>query len=258
MTDMHWDTSITKVAETEILVRGYPIGELMNRLTYSEVVWLVLMGEVPDENLSKLLNAVLVSTIDHSAAPPSCITARTLASTGAPLNTAVAGGLTAMNKFHGGAIEGCFRALNEAVRYSLSNDVAFDVAAEAIVKLYKSEKRKIAGFGHLLHTTDPRTVALFELADKLGLAGDHVGMAKAFENYFVNSGKRLILNINGATGAVLGDLGVPPEMMNGFFMISRVPGLIAHVIEEKSTQKPMRKIDPTGYRYTGSSERELE
>ena len=74
-------------------------------------------------------------------------------------------------------------------------------------------------------------------------------MVKAVENAFADSGNPLTLNINGATGAVLGDLGVPPELMSAFFMISRVPGLIAHAIEEKTRMRPMRKIHPTDWGY---------
>jgi len=258
MTDLHWDTSITKLTPTEIRVRGYSIGDLMRKLTFAQAVWLVLMGEIPDEKLSTLLDAILVATVDHSAAPPSTIAARNVAATGASLNTAVASGIMCMNKFHGGATEGCFKALNEAVTIARSDNLTFDAAADAVISIYKQQKKPVPGFGHLLHTSDPRTTGLFAIAGELGLAGDHIKMANVFAAHFKKAGKNLPININGAVGAVLGDIGVPPNMMNGFFMISRVPGLIAHVLEEQKLGVPLRKIHPIDYGYSGPEDREIE
>ena len=58
-------------------------------------------------------------------------------------------------------------------------------------------------------------------------------------------------------GAILADLGFEPEVMNGFFMIARVPGLVAHVREEHSRMRPMRKIDPNNHEYDGPDERSM-
>jgi citrate synthase len=52
-------------------------------------------------------------------------------------------------------------------------------------------------------------------------------------------------------GAILADLGMNPAAFNGIFMIARTPGLIAHVIEEQTCEKPMRRIDPVNHGYDG-------
>jgi len=56
---------------------------------------------------------------------------------------------------------------------------------------------------------------------------------------------------------VCGDLGFGPEIGNGLFIISRVPGLLAHAVEEKLTQTPMRKIDRDAAYYNGPARRRL-
>ena len=107
------------------------------------------------------------------------------------------------------------------------------------------------GFGHRIHTKDPRTKKLFELADEAGVAGEHVSAARAMEREFAATGKPLPINVDGAIGAVLADLGLDRRVFNGIFMIARTPGLVAHVVEEQSREKPMRRIDPVNHAYDG-------
>jgi len=56
---------------------------------------------------------------------------------------------------------------------------------------------------------------------------------------------------------VLADLGFEPEVMNGLFMIARCAGMVAHVREEQTRMKPMRKIDPVDHTYDGPAARTL-
>jgi citrate synthase len=78
------------------------------------------------------------------------------------------------------------------------------------------------------------------------------------EATFAARGKALPINVDGAIGAILADLGFEPEVMNGLFMIARVPGLIAHVREEQVRMKPMRRISPTDHAYDGPDARSLD
>ena len=75
--------------------------------------------------------------------------------------------------------------------------------------------------------------------------------AAAVEAVFKAQGKPLPVNVDGAMGAILADLGFDSGLMNGIFMIARVPGLVAHVHEEKSRMRPMRRIDPVDHAYDG-------
>ena len=254
MADNHWDTKVTDVAPNKVMVRGYRIEELMGRVTFAQAIWLVLMGELPDDKLTKLLDVIFVSCIDHGPSSPSCLAARTVASTGASLSAGVAAGIMSINRHHGGAIEDCFHALHRGLEIMKRDGVSIDDAAGKLLAEFK-EKKRVGGFGHTLHRSDPRTVKLIKACEEMGYVGDYLRMAQAVERKLERSGKPLPLNVDGALGAILGDLGVPPMIMNGFFMVSRVPGLIAHVYEEQTAQKPIRKIDPSDYGYTGHPER---
>ena len=67
----------------------------------------------------------------------------------------------------------------------------------------------------------------------------------------------LPVNVDGAIAAVCADLGFAYELGNAVFLISRLPGLIAHAHEERFRQTPMRQIDPKDHDYDGSRERRL-
>src|SRR5580693_5033856 len=107
-----WPSALTSIAPNQILIRGYPLDEMMGRLSFADAVYLLLMGELPTPGIGRMLNAVLVSSIDHGVTPPSTLAARNVATSGAPLKDCVAGGILAFGPHHGGDIESCMRFLD--------------------------------------------------------------------------------------------------------------------------------------------------
>lgn len=258
MTELHWKTAITDVMPNKISIRGYPVDKLMGKITFSQAIYLVLKGELPSPEVGKLIDAIFVSSIDHGASPPSALAARTVASTGAELNSAMAAGVLAISRFHGGAIEEGMRLFLEVAKRAESSGSSEEDTVREILHEMKGKGQRASGYGHRLHTQDPRTAKLFSLAEELGLAGKHVRIARTVEKVLAEQqGKLLPINVDGAIAALLCDLGIPPEIGNAFFIIARVPGLVAHIHEEKSRMKPMRKIHPEDFEYDGPSEKEL-
>jgi citrate synthase len=98
MREETWKTAITKVEPNKLVLRGYRIDELMGKITFPQAVFLTIKGELPSEREAKMLDTMLVSSIDHGVTPPSCLSARTIASAGAPLNAALAGGILAISR----------------------------------------------------------------------------------------------------------------------------------------------------------------
>ena len=254
-----WRTALTSIAPNAIMVRGYVLDEMMGRLSFADAVYLLLMGELPTPAIGRMLNAILVSSIDHGVAPPSTLAARHVATSGAPLKDCVAAGILAFGPHHGGDIESCMRFLDQGltcVRDGLSLPEAADRIVDDIVK----DGQKPPGFGHRIHSRDPRASRLFQMAMELELDGEHVRMLRAIER--VLSGREATLgplpvNVDGAIAAISADLGFAYELGNAIFLISRLPGLIAHAHEERARQKPMRQIDPKDHDYDGSRERRL-
>lgn len=257
-----WTTAITRIEPNRVAVRGHDIASLMGRTSFGAAVYLILTGNLPDEKTGRLMDAILVSSIDHGATPPSALAARTVASTGATLSASVAAGIMSINKHHGGAIEDCARYLASLLARARNENRSLDDIATDEVARIKSTGDRIPGFGHRIHTKDPRTARLFELAAEAGLdplgtrdpalgTPSHIAAARAIERAFAAIGKPLPINVDGAVGAILADLGLDPKVFNGIFMIARTPGLVAHVTEEQTRERPMRRIDPVNHAYDG-------
>lgn len=265
MTEQTWSQPITKIEPNKVAVRGYRIDELMGRVPFAHVVYLVLKGELPTESQGRVMDAMLVSTVDHGATPPSVLAARTVASGGAPLTAGIAAGIMTVNRYHGGAIEGCMKVLKEAVarkreKTSSSVEPGQDAltAARELVTEYRAQKKRIPGYGHRIHKNDPRTQKLFAICEEEGVAGEYVEMGGAIREAMKEIlGKDLPMNVDGAIAAVLCELDFPPEMGNGLFAIARTVGLTAHVFDEITAQRPMRRISPTAQEYNGPEERSL-
>ena len=258
MKEETWKTAITKVEPNKLLLRGYRIDELMGNITFAQAVILAIKGELPSDKEARMIDAILVSSIDHGVTPPSCLSARTIASAGAPLNAALAGGILAISKHHGGAIEDSMKVLQEVVRRKREMNKTEEEMATIVVKEYREKNKRLPGYGHRIHTKDPRTQKLFLIAFDLGIASEYVKMARAIEDAIEQSGlKRLPINVDGAIATLLCEMNFPPELANAFFVIARIPGLVAHAYEEKTRMKPMRFINPKDHEYDGIPERKV-
>jgi citrate synthase len=258
MSELAWQSAITNIKPNEIRVRGYRLDRLMGRISFAQMVYLLFKGELPDEQTGKLIEAILVSSVDHGTSPPSALSAITVASTGATLNASVAAGILAISRFHGGAIEACMHIINDTKAFMNNNNLSAEVAVQETIRLFKKKNKRLSGFGHRLHTDDPRTKKLLSLAEKYGIASIGVQLARVFEDELEKaSGKKLPLNVDGAIAALLCDLDFDPILANAFFMIARVPGLVSHIYEEQTRFKPMRKVHPTDVTYNGPKDRDI-
>ncbi|HEX9368240.1 MAG TPA: citryl-CoA lyase [Vicinamibacterales bacterium] len=253
-----WKTALTCIEPNKILMRGYPLDEIMGRLTFGESIYLLLMGEAPSPAIGSLMEAILVSFIDHGATPPSTLAARNTATTGAPLRACVAAGVLGFGRHHGGDIESCMQFLDAGLELVRRGTSYRDAAAGIVDRCLKAGE-PIPGFGHRFHTRDPRAARLFQMALELEVEGGHVQMIRAVELVVsaLPEGQALPVNIDGAIAAVCGDIGIPMEIANALFIISRVPGIAAQAQEERQREHPMRQIDPKDHVYDGAGQRRV-
>jgi citrate synthase len=258
--DLGWYTAITRIQPNEILVRGYALDELMGRLSFAECVYLILRGELPSPTIGKLFGAALVASIDHGVTPPSTLATRHVATTGARLRSSVAAGVLGFGRYHGGDIEDCMRFLQDGLA-KVREGATFTGVAEALVRSCATSGNCPPGFGHRVHTSDPRAARLLQMTHELELDGEHVQLIRTIER--IASARPDAaehpwpLNLDGAIAAVCGDLGFEPELGNALFLIARIPGLVAHANEERCRQQPMRQIDPRHAVYDGPPPRRL-
>jgi citrate synthase len=260
-----WSTAIIDIEPGRIAVRGYPIEELIGRLRFPDMVWLMLRGEVPQPAESRLFEAALVAAVDHGPHAPSISIARMAVTCGLPLNGAMASAINVLDDVHGGAGEQCMDLL-AAVDVAVGCDEASDAVVAGALERYRGEHGKmVPGFGHRWHGTDPRAVRLLQLVDEAAAAGVIGGRfahhARAIERLLQGAKRSPIpMNIDGATAVIYCELGFPPPLGRGAFILSRSVGILAHAWEQSQQggriKGPMSPEIP--YRYTGVARRSLD
>ncbi len=250
-----WRTAISQVAHDEIRIRGYHIADLIRQASFGDVVYLLFKGEWPQRNEGRLIEAILVSSCDHSLLAPSTDATRIVASCGVPLPSAVAAGILAIGEYHGGAIEGCARAWLEALP---AEETDLEAAAEKLVQETRARGERLLGFGHPLHGEDPRVRPLFELAETLELAGRWVAFARAVEQTLAqHTGRHLPINVDGAIAALLLEMDLDWRVGKAFFVLSRAAGLSAHYLEQVTRERPFKAASHDEIVYDGPPAREL-
>ena len=235
-----WETAISKVDRNQILIHGFPIEDLIDSCSFGDMVYLVFMGELPAREEGRLIEAILVSSVDHGLLAPSVNAARFVASCGVPLQAAVASGINAIGDIHGGSIEAAARFLQETAHQKKQS---IEEIAEALLLRFKVSKERVPGLGHPLHEHDPRSAKLLSVARQLGHYGHHCELVSAMSQLSRKHFQRhLPVNVDGAIAAIISDLGIHWQYGKGFFIIARCVGLTAHVFEEMRTCPPFRKV----------------
>jgi len=236
-----WRTSITKVEPNRLITQGHPQEELIGNISFPEMIHLLIKGVLPTKNQEKMLQAILVSFCDHGITPPSTQSARLMASAGSPVNACLAGGILAFGENHAGAIEIAMRMLQKGILMFKSTKMPLDETAQKIFDYFRNNEKKIPGFGHRYHKEDPRAPRLIELAKKYDCFGEHAELVINIQEILWEK-KGIKMNIDGANAALLSDLGFNWQVGCGLFIVGRVPGLLAHVQEEKTQEQPFRKL----------------
>ncbi|MDP3065621.1 MAG: citryl-CoA lyase [Methanobacteriaceae archaeon] len=238
-----WRTSITKVEANRLVTRGHVQEDLIGNISFPAMINLLLKGDLPTEIEEKMLSAVLVSFCDHGVTPPSTQSARLIASAGSSLNACLAGGILAFGENHAGAIEKSMKMLQEGVEIAQTYNRPLNKVALELMSEFLNRGLKIPGFGHRYHDEDPRAPRILELAKKYGCFGEHSQLIVSLEK-LLEEEKRIKMNIDGANAAVLSDLGFDWRVGCGMFIIGRIPGILAHVHEERTHEEPFRKMFP--------------
>ena len=251
-----WSTALIDIRPGEIGIGGYPIQDLIGKLSFPEMIWVMLRRELPTAERAKLLEAAMVAAVDHGPQAPSIAISRMAITCGLPINGAMASAINVLDDVHGGAGQQCMELYNAIAR---AEDAGVADAVEAELARFISERGKIVpGFGHRFHPVDPRSgrlLALVEVARGEGaVSGRYARIGTAVEKALERrKGARIPMNIDGATAVIYCELGFAPALGRGLFILSRSVGILAHAWEQSQQggriKGPMPPAIP--YRYTG-------
>lgn len=228
---MKFKTSVGTASSDQIIFYGRDLcKEVIGKIDLGSYAFLCVSGREPSESEAVLVNAVMLASADHGFTPSSIATRMTLLGAPESVQGAIAAGLLGAGSVYLGASELVGRMLGRL----LDEGGSFEELAEKEVARANAAGEKLPGFGHPIHRpVDPRTPVLLDLAKSLGHYGDNCGLIDAIHAALAGSmGRPITMNAAAASGAILSDLGVKPELMRLLAVASRAIGLIAHVREE--------------------------
>lgn len=225
-------TSICGFDADTINVRGKDlVNDLVGKLSFTEYWLLQALGKNPSNAQITIVDAVLVTIMEHGLVP-SVISSR-LTLHGAPesIQGAVAAGILGVGDRYAGTASECGKLFNRVAEASNPESEALN-----IVKEYRSSKKPLPGFGHPIHKgTDPRVNKLIEICESCETDGKYLKAMHLLEKTLSDElGKEIVTNVSAAIGAVLAEASIPNEMMRGVVITARCAGIIGHLLEENS------------------------
>jgi len=249
-----WHTEIIEMSPGVIRFRGYPIEELIGRVSLAQMIWLMTRGELPSRAQGELLDAALMAGVDHGPQAPSIAIARMAATCGVGLNNAMASAVNVLGDIHGGAGEQSVELFQAIAARIGAGEAQTEAVRSGLDEFIGEHGKFVPGFGHRFHPVDPRAEPLLGLVDAAASRGEVSGrfavIARAIETELAarKGGKRIPLNIDGATAVIYAELGFPAPLARGLFCLSRSVGILAHAWEQ--TQQGGRNKGPIPRQWT--------
>lgn len=259
-----WRTDIIDMEPGVIRYRGYAIEDLIGNVSFTQMIWLMTRGELPSRAQADLLDAALMSAVDHGPQAPSIAIARMAATCGVGLNNAMASAVNALGDVHGGAGEQAVE-LYQSIAGRIDGGASMAEATAAEIDDFTATKSEfLPGFGHRFHPVDPRAPRLLELVDSAAkedaVSGRFAEIGRAVEAELKHrKGKAIPMNIDGATAVIYAELDFPAPLARGLFCLSRSVGILAHAWEQTRQGGRNKGPIPRQYiwTYDGPSKRPL-
>jgi len=257
-----WRTEVIDMEPGRIAIRGYEIQDLIGRLSFAQMIWLMLRGDLPTSEQAALFEAALVAAVDHGPQAPSIAIARMAMTCGVGINNAMGSAVNALGDIHGGAGEAAARLYHDIA--SDADSPLGDAVAAGLARFRAASGRYIPGFGHRFHPVDPRAPRLMALVAEAVTAGTVSGRFRAIAMQIeahlkAEKSRPIPMNIDGATAVIFTELGFDPGLQRGLFCLSRSVGILAHADEQRRQGGRNKGPTPPGYRwhYDGPESRDL-
>jgi citrate synthase len=232
-------THIAGSNATSIRIAGHDlVEELIGQRSFTEMLYQLTVGSRPTPGQLRMLDACLVTLIDHGWTPTSLIARLAYDSAPTQAQIGISAGLLAVGDVFAGTMDGCAKLLADGI-----DKPDQEAWATEVVRAHRSLKKPLPGFGHPFHKPDdPRPPKLFQVAAEAGAEGRYIALLKLMNTVIDREfGKHLTINATGAIAALLMEIGMPTSIMRGIAVVSRSAGLAAHLVEEQKTHTA-RKI----------------
>lgn len=255
--DAAWQTAVSDAEPRGILIRGYPIQELIGRVGFAEAGFLLLRGRLPSGPERAMFEALLCAILDYPKSP-AIETARVVASASGELMPAASAGLLCIGRRIASPQE-AGEFLREAWARRDRDGSSFEALAAGMVADARSARRRIPGLGHPSSAADPRAERLRGLAREYRWEGDGIRFYDLIRaELYRQAGRDLPVNVDGMMAAILDAMGFAPLQMAAVAALSFLPGILAQAIEELERGATPRLIPDAAFRYVGPPLRHLD
>jgi citrate synthase len=262
MSDQHgneWQTSVSRVDEGKVLIRGYDLESLIGGQSFTSSCFLLLRGRLPSPGEERALDAVLNAVLDYALLKPGTVAARYTVSANPSMVAGLAAAVLSVGSYTL-APEDTGRFANVAYERHLAAGTSLTETAVAIVADARARKERIPGIGHpLFKGVDPRAQKLKRVAVAEGLWSERAELYEHVHRTFVDAIGKPDIPINdvGMMALVMLELGFTPDEMTGLAVLSTLPGLIAHVSEELASGRRIRTVPDEQVDYTAIEPRDF-
>lgn len=251
-----YHTRVTEIREPFSTLHGYRVNDLAEHVTFTETIFLAIVGELPTPEQRTMLDRILVLGSAHGIAPSGAM-ARSMIACGSPIQAALAAGALSVGDVHGGAGEQVGQYLQEG-GVQLALEKGTKGAAEDLVNELLATGGRIPGFGHQWHKDgDPRAPVLLKAAADLGVAGIACDLLAAIGAVLAErKGRSIPVNVDGAIAAIFTDMSIDWRFSRPIMIVGRSMTLAALAVEEiKSPSRQWRQLMVPGETYDGPNER---
>ena len=250
----YWNTSVSDVEAADVHIRGYGLGELIGRLSFSAAAFLLIRGRLPAPGEARMIDAILCSVLDYGLKKPGTVAARYCVSANPSMVAGLATAVLSVGEYTL-APDDAGRFIAETFAEAGRKGAADDAAATAEIDRLRAAGRRVPGFGHPnFRFTDPRAQKLKQIAQAEGVWGPLCDWYEALHSAFTaKTGKpEIVINEVGMMAAILAQMGFSPAEMTGIALLSSMPGVIAHISEEMQSKVRIRTVPDEAVDYERS------
>ncbi len=247
----YWTTSVSDISAHDVFVRGYSLGSIIGRLPFSAVTALLIRGQIPTPGEAKVIDAILCSILDYGLQKSGTVAARCVVSVNPQMAPGLAAAVLAAGEYALSPEDAGRFIQNHFAAWRKSGLPLDTFAGELVAELRRDEKR-IPGFGHpVFRDIDPRAQTLKAIAMQYGIWGQTGAFYEAVHHAFkAAAGKSdLVINDVGMIACILSEMNYSPQEMAGLAILSTIPGIIAHVSEELTSNVRLRGVPDSIARY---------
>jgi citrate synthase len=252
----NWRTSVSRVDEGKVLIRGYDLEALIGGQSFTSSSFLLVRGRLPSPSEERVFDAVLNAVLDYALLKPGTVAARYAVSANPSMVAGLAAAVLSVGSYTLAPEDTARFALMAHDRHVAAGSPLTESAA-VIVDDIRARKQRVPGIGHpLFKGVDPRAQKLKQIAVDEGVWSERAELFELIHRGFVDAIGKPDIPINdvGMMALVMLELGFTPDEMTGVAVMSTLPGLIAHISEELASGKRIRTVadDDVDYSAVGT------